>query len=279
MSKPAKSKKYGISLAIIMIIAIGVTSMYLIPTHSTVIITPETEEDKKRNEALGTAQRFIVTTPTFAFDGDIDSFGTQYVNVLETSPTSYLIKFSFNSAHGGFGNREGQPLTEVITPHKMEIIVSEGIVISAVTDGQWDELNNKFVLKNPKPKMQSSNEPATPFDGKVTDYSSLISAIKSRGLLVDEIEIIDDSFFLVPTKVISVSGIDLQIFEFNTEYDMETAMGIVSSDGTEIGLSIIQWMDAPHFYSQDQIIVQYVGQNPEILNLLDSLLGKQFAGM
>lgn len=279
MSEQTKSKKFGISVVIIAIIIVVITSAYLIPTQTIVTIIPETEEDKKRNEALGVAQRYVVTTPTFAFDGDINTLETKNVDILETSPTSYLIQFSFDSANSGYGNREGQNLSQIITTHKIEIVVSEGIVVSAVTDGQWDELNHQYVLKNPKPKLQSNNDPISTFEGKVKDYSSLIAAIKSRGILVNEIEILDDSFFSVPIKVISVGGIDLQVYEFNTKSDMETAMRIVSSDGTEIGLSIIRWMDVPHFYSQDQIIVQYIGQNPEILNLLDSLLGKQFAGM
>lgn len=279
MSEQKKSKKFGISVVIIAIIIVVITSAYLIPTQTIVTIIPETEEDKKRNEALGVAQRYVVTTPTFAFDGDINTLETKNVDILETSPTSYLIEFTFDSANSGYGNREGQNLSQIITTHKIEIVVSEGIVVSAVTDGQWDELNHQYVLKNPKPKLQSNNDPISTFEGKVKDYSSLIAAIKSRGILVNEIEILDDSFFSVPIKVISVGGIDLQVYEFNTKSDMETAMRIVSSDGTEIGLSIIRWMDVPHFYSQDQIIVQYIGQNPEILNLLDSLLGKQFAGM
>lgn len=279
MSEQKKSKKFGISVVIIAIIIVVITSAYLIPTQTIVTIIPETEEDKKRNEALGVAQRYVVTTPTFAFDGDINTLETKNVDILETSPTSYLIQFTFDSANSGYGNREGQNLSQIITTHKIEIVVSEGIVVSAVTDGQWDELNHQYVLKNPKPKLQSNNDPISTFEGKVKDYSSLIAAIKSRGILVNEIEILDDSFFSVPIKVISVGGIDLQVYEFNTKSDMETAMRIVSSDGTEIGLSVIRWMDVPHFYSQDQIIVQYIGQNPEILNLLDSLLGKQFAGM
>lgn len=279
MSEQTKSKKFGISVVIIAIIIVVITSAYLIPTQTIVTIIPETEEDKKRNEALGVAQRYVVTTPTFAFDGDINTLETKNVDILETSPTSYLIQFTFDSANSGYGNREGQNLSQIITTHKIEIVVSEGIVVSAVTDGQWDELNHQYVLKNPKPKLQSNNDPISTFEGKVKDYSSLIAAIKSRGILVNEIEILDDSFFSVPIKVISVGGIDLQVYEFNTKSDMETAMRIVSSDGTEIGLSVIRWMDVPHFYSQDQIIVQYIGQNPEILNLLDSLLGKQFAGM
>jgi len=54
--------------------------------------------------------------------------------------------------------------------------------------------------------MQSSSESIEPFDGKVTSYSSLIDAVKSWGLLVNEVEVLDDSIFSFPTKVISNSG-------------------------------------------------------------------------
>lgn len=246
------------------------------PTVPTLI--PATSEDLKRSEALEIAQRFVVDTPTFAFDGDLNTLDTISVNLL-TSPYQHLIKIAFDSAHGGYGNREGQILTQVITPHTIELIVSEGVVISAITDQKWDELNNQYILDNSQKKLQSGNELVIPFKGEVENYPSFVKALKSKGLLVKEIETIDDSFFSVPTKVISVSGIDLQIYEFNSRMNMEAAKEKISFDGTQIGLSFIKWMDSPHFYGKNTIIVQYIGNNPEILNLLDSLLGNQFAGM
>lgn len=79
--------------------------------------------------------------------------------------------------------------------------------------------------------------------------------------------------------MISVGGADVQVYEFHSESDAWAASLTVSEDGTEIGTSIIRWIDAPHFYTKGKIIVLYVGQNPEITNLLESLLGTQFAGM
>src|SRR3989344_4106421 len=252
MSQP-KNKKFVITAAIIGVIAVGVIGAYFVSAQTTVTMIPTTQEDQEKNDALGVAQRFIVTSPTFAFD----------------------------SAHGGFGNREGQMLTQVITHHKIDIIVSEGIVISAVTDDVWDELNNQYVLKNPQPKLPSSDETIIPFDGMATDYSSLVDAIKSRGVLVEYVDEIaaEISSFSVSTKVISVGGADVQVFEFASESDAKTAILTVSKDGTEIGTSIIRWIDTPHFYTNGKLIVLYVGQNPEIVNLLESFLGKQFAGM
>lgn len=278
MSPQPKQKKFAITAAIIAVAVVGVIGTYFVPAQTTVTTIPITQEEQERNDALGVAQRFIVTSPTFAFDGDINTLDTEYVGSLESLPPQYMIKIAFDSAHGGFGNREGQMLTQVITPHKMEIIVSEGNVISAVTDETWDELNHQYVLK-PQPKLPSSNEPVTEFDGEVIDYESLILALESKGLSVKQTDEIEDSVFTVPIKVISVGGMDLQVYEFESESDTESAREIVSPDGTEIGLSIIRWMDVPHFYSQGKIIVQYIGHNPEMLNLLDSLLGNQFAGM
>ena len=279
MSQP-KNKKIAITAAIIGIIAVGVIGAYFVSAQTTITMMPITQEDQEKNDALGVAQRFIVTSPTFAFDGDANTLDTVHVGSAESFPPQHMIKITFDSAHGGFGNREGQMLTQVITHHKIDIIVSEETVISAVTDDVWDELNHQYMLKNPQTKLPSSDEPIIPFDGMTTDYSSLIDAIQSRGVLVDLIDEIasESSSFSVPIKVISVGGADVQVFEFQSESDAKTASLTVSKDGTEIGTSIIRWIDTPHFYTNGKLIVLYVGHNP-VVNLLESFLGKQFAGM
>jgi hypothetical protein len=271
--------KFVAIAAIIGIIAIGVTVAYFVPAKTTLTSIPITPEEKEKNDALGVAQRYIVTSPTFAFDGDINTLDTEYVGSLESFPVQYMIKMAFDSAHGGYGNREGQMITQVITHHKMDIVVSEGKVIYAVTDETWDELNLQYVQS--LSKLPSSDEPIVPFEGMATDYLSLVNAIQSRGVLIEHIDEIasESSSFSVPIHVISVGGVDVQIYEFASESDAKTASLTVSEDGTEIGLSVIRWMDEPHFYTNGKIIVQYIGHNPEIMNLLESFLGKQFAGM
>jgi len=269
--------KIAITAAIIVVAIASVATLYLYPTQTVLSEIPETEEDKLKNKALGIAQRFVVTTPTFEFDGDINTLDTLSIDTLESGSNQYLIKFSFNSTHEGYGNRENQNLTNEITPHTIEILVSGEKIISATTDEVWDELSNQSVTKNSK--LQSSNTPVTAFDGKVNDYQSLIQAIQSRGLEVQFIEKINDSMFEVPINVITIAKIEIQIYEFDSVSDTKDAKSTVSTDGTQIGLNSIRWMDIPHFYSKGTIIVQYIGHNPEILNLLDSFLGEQFAGM
>lgn len=275
----SQQQKKKFAIAAVGAVAVILVVMYFAPLQKETTIIPITQEDQERSETLGVAQKFILSSPTFAFDGNINTLKTEYVGSTKSIPPQHMFRATFDSSHGGFGNREGQTLTQVITPHEMGIIVSEGIVISAVTDDTWDELNHQFVLKKPDQKLPSHDEPVTPFEGEVSDYPSLVAAIKSRGILVELTEELAESMFSAPAKVISVGGSDIQVFEFQSESDTKSSSLTVSEDGTEIGTSIIRWMDTPHFYAKGKIIVLYVGQNPEITNLLESILGQQFAGM
>lgn len=156
------------------------------------------------------------------------------------------------------------------------------IVGSYVEEGTEKEVTaSKEVKISPSQKFASTDDTSEPFHGMATDYDTLIEAIKSRGVSVEQTDEIaaESSTFSVPTKVISVGGADVQVFEFASESDATSAVLTVSEDGTQIGNSMIRWIDQPHFYANGKLIVLYVGQNPEIINLLESFLGNQFAGM
>lgn len=91
-------------------------------------------------EPVRVAQDFAVSSPTFVFDGMKETLQVRLNSVVEISPPEYVIHAKFDSRHGGYGDRTGQIVTQAITPHLMEIVVSEGKVISAVIDGRWDEI-------------------------------------------------------------------------------------------------------------------------------------------
>lgn len=95
------------------------------------------------------ANEFVLSSPTFAFDGMEDTLEFGPITILESFPEQYMLDVMFTSRHGGFGDRTDQIVTQALTPHVMEIIISEGAVISAVTDETWDEMNNQYVLKAP----------------------------------------------------------------------------------------------------------------------------------
>ncbi len=96
--------------------------------------------------AARTAKEFIMNAPTFLFDGI-----RQTINVMDIAeatvppgmPAHVVVTITFESRHAGYGNRSGQVLAEVITPHTVIIKVVGGEVASAVLDGKWDELKQE----------------------------------------------------------------------------------------------------------------------------------------
>jgi hypothetical protein len=62
MSYKTRQTKTTIAAAIA-IIVVGITGAYLIPAQSMVVITPTTPSDQERYDALGIAQKFVVTKP------------------------------------------------------------------------------------------------------------------------------------------------------------------------------------------------------------------------
>jgi len=271
MSTQTKQKKITIA-AILAVIAVGAVGAYLIPAESTVVLIPTTQEDQEKYDALGVAQRYVVTSPTFGFDGNINSLKTEYVGTTKSIPPQHIFKATFESSHDGFGNRQGQTLTKVITPHIMMILVSEENVESAITDETWDELRELFIQREADPDFSMNVS-------DVYNYASFIDELEKKNASTELIEILEDTVFSIPGFVVSVNGEHIQVYEFISATKTQEATLLISDDGTEIGTSIIRWMDEPHFYSQGNVIVQYIGHNPEMLNLLDSLLDKQFAGM
>lgn len=90
------------------------------------------------------ARLFTKSTPTFSFDGIPETLKlVQKSPELTSYPAKFLVEVHFDSRQGGFGDRTGQVLTQVITPHTMviEIVGFElGIVTSAVLDNTWNVL-------------------------------------------------------------------------------------------------------------------------------------------
>ena len=70
----------------------------------------------------------------------------------------------------------------------------------------------------------------------------------------------------------------MQVFEYGSAAEAQEEAARVSPDGSSVGTTIITWVSTPHFYRSGKIIVVYVGSSRELLSLLESVLGPQFAG-
>ncbi|MGQ0376968.1 MAG: hypothetical protein ACT4OW_05645 [Nitrososphaerota archaeon] len=97
--------------------------------------------------ALSVAEVFVKTGSTFAFDGMEDTLHLEIIQIRESFPEQFVIKADFDSSHGGYGDRTDQMMTQVITPHSMELVVANGKIMSAIIDDKWDEVN-QILLSN-----------------------------------------------------------------------------------------------------------------------------------
>ncbi|GAB4577342.1 MAG: hypothetical protein Fur0022_00730 [Anaerolineales bacterium] len=112
----------------------------------------------------------------------------------------------------------------------------------------------------------------------VTDYDSLVEALRAAGATVEPADPVSQPFFGPEGQVLKVNGQDVQVFEYPDDAAAERDAETISPDGSSTTTTMITWIDAPHFYKTGKLIVLYVGSEEGTLQLLESVLGPQFAG-
>lgn len=92
--------------------------------------------------------------------------------------------------------------------------------------------------------------------------------------------------FTVPIQSLQVNGDEVQLYLYPDAAAAQIEADRVSPDGFTFGPAAadaaasvtIDWLDTPHFFRQDQVIVLYVGDDLLTLDYLETVLGAQFAG-
>ncbi len=135
----------------------------------------------------------------------------------------------------------------------------------------------------PAAQPPPATEPAAPppvvsHGGPVTDYVSLFDNLRAAGASVVPAGDISQPFFSVTGNAITVDGENVQVFEYADTEQAEAQAALVSPDGSSIGTTMASWIAPPHFYQAGKIIVLYVGDDTTLINLLESVMGPQFAG-
>lgn len=121
---------------IVLVVISGVVLFLYDFDESQDTINGSEEETQKMRDI---SKQFIITSPTFSYDGISDSLEIQIISLDEAS--GFLVKGKFKTNHSGFGNRVNLDLPEEITLHIIEMVIVDKKVISAVIDNQWDEIN------------------------------------------------------------------------------------------------------------------------------------------
>lgn len=106
----------------------------------------------------------------------------------------------------------------------------------------------------------------------------LVEELRAAGNAVEEGDAISQPFFTVQGQVIIVDGSDVQVFEYGSSEAADEEAALVSPDGTSVGTTMILWVATPHFYKGGALIVLYVGDDAAVTDVLEAVLGPQFAG-
>lgn len=112
---------------------------------------------------------------------------------------------------------------------------------------------------------------------EVGKYSVLVDALRAAGATVEPVRDIRQPFLSVPGKVISVNGVEIQVFEYEDEAAMRSEAATIAADGSSVGTTMITWVDPPHFFAKGSLIVLYVGTGSELVQLLVDILGEPIA--
>ena len=124
----------------------------------------------------------------------------------------------------------------------------------------------------------TSQKPPVSHGGPVTDHVSLVDNLRQAGATVEPAGEVSQPFFAVAGNIIVVNGGDVQVFEYADAAAAEAEAALVSPDGSSVGTSMIGWVASPHFYKAGRLIVLYVGDSEAVTDVLESVLGQQFAG-
>jgi hypothetical protein len=114
--------------------------------------------------------------------------------------------------------------------------------------------------------------------GPVTDHVSLVDAFRAQGATIEPSGDVSQPFFTVEGQVIGANGQDIQVFEYADEAAADAEAELVAADGSSVGTTMVTWVGSPHFYSAGRLIVLYVGDDATTIDLLETVLGPQFAG-
>ncbi len=155
MSQPQKVDRRGYmkyAAAGVIVVAVAAAGGYYLikpkPTPTSTITTTSiqtaTGNGVTVEESLRIAREFVKNSPTFQYDGIEETL--EHVETLTARcPYCWLFTFTFDSRHGGYGNRTDQILIQVITTHVVRITVERGVIVSAIMDGVWDMMRQEMI--------------------------------------------------------------------------------------------------------------------------------------
>lgn len=119
-------------------------------------------------------------------------------------------------------------------------------------------------------------------------YMSLMDNLRESGATVDPVDPVDiggleqSAIFSVDSRIMSVNGSEISVLEYVDAAAADAGAASISPDGYTINndgrISMVEWGLPPHFYRAGVVIVLYTGEDQAVMDVLETVLGSQFAG-
>ncbi len=140
-----------IIIAIVVLLVVVVAGVFVSRMDTDV---PEENGEVTLDEASAIADEWMKSQSlTYTYDGrDLEISKTEEVDegVVE-------VTFDFESNSAGYGDRSEEMTAQVITPHTTVVTVENGEVVSAVTDGVFDEMSGEMIEEEEEEVTTSFN--------------------------------------------------------------------------------------------------------------------------
>lgn len=119
--------------------------------------------------------------------------------------------------------------------------------------------------------------------GPIVDHVSFVDTMRAEGYTVEVLGDIEQPFFSVKGTQLSVRGRDItaaaevQSYNYANPAAAKADAAKIGPDGNPKGSQVL-WVEPPHFYLRDRVLVIYVGRDAKMMAMLGRLLGPPFAG-
>lgn len=119
--------------------------------------------------------------------------------------------------------------------------------------------------------------------GSSLTYSAFMQKLHQKGITTTTTQALNTDLFSGTAHGVTIQMEHISVFEYETNAAMQADANRISSDGSTLhnqngSASAIDWIAPPHFYKAGRILVFYVGKSQYVISLLQSILGRPFAG-
>jgi hypothetical protein len=124
---------------------------------------------------------------------------------------------------------------------------------------------------------------ASPAHAAAAEYTALLGAFRAAKLTVYEPgTAVHQPFLSAAGSVIFVQGQRVEVYQYPDTASAARDSTHIDKDAclihTASGQEMVSWQGQPHLYTKGRLLVIYVGDNYDIIDVLVAQFGQQFAG-